>query len=158
MTTANQTRPHKRSSYATRAPFLPLPPSRVISASLDRAVWERDRGVCKKCGLDLDAVRALLDGYYASTIIETLRDANRATAITRCYAEAMWLGNAAAYPHRLWERHHIVSVAEGGETVLENLETLCGNCHAVETKKLAKRLGLHRRRHSYRPHIPEELR
>ena len=105
MTTANQaqSRPHKRGPVRHTGPFLPLPPSRAISAALDRAVWERDRGVCKECGLDLEAVRALLDGYYASAIIETHHDANRAMAITRCYARAMWLENAEAYPHRLWD-------------------------------------------------------
>jgi 5-methylcytosine-specific restriction endonuclease McrA len=130
----------------------------VIPAALDRAIWERDRGVCKKCGIDLDAVRALLDGYYAAALVETHHDANRAMAITRCYAQAMYPGNADAYPHRLWQRNHVISVAEGGETVLENMETLCTICHKGETKKLAKRLGLHRRRHSYRPHFPEEIR
>ena len=156
MTTVNQARPNKRSPYATRAPFLPIPTHRAISAALDRAVWERDRGVCHKCGTDLEEIRAQLDAYFAAAK-RLLLDDESATEQARTYGALLYGEHARAWPHRLWERHHIVSVSEGGHTTLDNLRTLCEPCHQAETKKLAGRLALHRKRHGYRPHIPEGL-
>ena len=46
---------------------------------------------------------------------------------------------AAGWPYHTcrdwWEADHIIPFSEGGETVLENMRTLCYPCHKHRTKK-----------------------
>lgn len=74
---------------------------------LRKAVFRRDRGMCKLCEADNEY------GY--------------------------------------WEADHIVPVSEGGGCCgLENMRTLCGDCHNKETAKLKRRLSLKRFRRSFK--------
>lgn len=46
------------------------------------------------------------------------------------------------YEGGLWEADHIIPVSEGGGGCgLDNLRTLCGDCHKQETKLLRSRLA-----------------
>lgn len=47
---------------------------------------------------------------------------------------------------RLWQIDHRVPLADGGSCHIYNLRLLCVPCHKGETAKLARRLGLKRRR------------
>jgi 5-methylcytosine-specific restriction enzyme A len=83
---------------------------RSDSGYLRGCVWERDQGVCAKCGLDTKQFMVHRHGrYYGHT-------------------------------GHLWQADHIKPVVEGGgECGLGNLRTLCTACHKAETKELAAR-------------------
>lgn len=104
-------------------------------------LFERDRGVCARCRCDTEAMRQDIE-----------RQANE-------YARIVY-GPLADRPIRippLCDGDHIIPLSEGGQDVPENMRTLCLACHKIETAKLQGRLAIRRRRHAYRPHIPDEL-
>ena len=133
-----------------------------------RMVFERDHGICARCGLDSERMQQRYAGIW-----EVMRRRSPYNAPwrvpgerwKRCAGErqlAVWLrrepqlkrarasrmarGRAAGLPvHRLtswWEAHHKVAVAEGGGGCgLDGLETLCVVCHAKETGALRRRLN-----------------
>lgn len=90
-----------------------------------RKVWQRDRGVCTKCGKDTNARR---------------RQINRARqgdpAAYRRMLEALELTPVEARK-TLWEAHHKHPVSRGGGACgLKGFATLCVWCH----KKVSSRL------------------
>lgn len=106
------------------------------------AVQRRDHGVCALCGADAGYVARVLwrlsqrpyyhnpDGIDAANLIR-----------------AQWGRRGSDRGYSLWEADHIVPVAEGGGGCdLDGYRTLCVPCHRAESAKLAKRLGLKRRR------------
>lgn len=74
------------------------------------AVWQRDNGICQSCGTD---IKAAIDDW------ENRRDYKRTRPT--------------------WECDHIVPFSEGGVTVLENMRTLCVDCHKKRTAEWRKR-------------------
>lgn len=100
-----------------------------------KKVFERDRGVCKLCGLDTEAVMSEKTAAHMACGVGP-RDAQ-----TRALKEilAVW-----GYPNLrrrvLWDMDHIVAVALGGTNVMDNLRTLCMPCHKMQTKNLMKHL------------------
>ena len=83
-------------------------------------VWERDKGVCAKCGVDAVAGKFHTNG-------SPRRNKPRNTG-------------------DLWQVDHIKPVIEGGgECGLDNLRTLCTDCHKQETKELAARRARERK-------------
>jgi len=78
-------------------------------------VFDRDKGVCSKCGVDTKAGLSLF----------TQRTGNNTG--------------------HLWQADHIKPVAEGGgECGLDNIRTLCTACHKEATAELRRRLSLSR--------------
>jgi 5-methylcytosine-specific restriction endonuclease McrA len=91
---------------------------------LRERVFERDRGVCARCGIDAAAA-------WAS--IRRLRGPRRQAAL------AAW-GVRGKTRYSLWDADHIVPVVEGGgECDLDNLRTLCLRCHREATAELRGR-------------------
>jgi 5-methylcytosine-specific restriction endonuclease McrA len=45
----------------------------------------------------------------------------------------------------LWEADHIVEVSNGGESILENTQTLCVPCHKAKTKRMHRERARQRR-------------
>lgn len=89
---------------------------RTDAAYLRECCWRRDKGICAACGVDAMASKS-----------------NRPTP---------WLRTG-----HLWQADHIVPVAEGGgECDLDNIRTLCTQCHKQATKQLAARLAAARKR------------
>src|SRR5262249_53341517 len=89
---------------------------------LRAAVFERDRGVCARCGLDAEALR---------------RDKRKMDYNARRQFEKDWGGRK-----HLWDADHIVPVVEGGgECGLANMRTLCLKCHRIVTSELRNRLA-----------------
>lgn len=89
---------------------------------LRQAVFERDRGVCSKCGLDTVKLERQL--WELETPSE--RDALK---------ERMGMP-----PHRssFWDADHVVPVVEGGGLCdLSNMTTLCCPCHFAKKKAKA---------------------
>jgi len=79
-------------------------------------VWERDRGVCAVCGKD-----AVADKFNRNGSPRT---------------------NRARGTGDLWQADHIKPVIEGGgECGLDNLRTLCTECHLKETAALRARMA-----------------
>lgn len=125
-------------------------------------VWKRDKGICARCGFDTQACRRELDDLWVKTYwrppyrpdsphwftqsqIDRVQDeAWKAYCARR--KQLIQEGRLDCRGH-LWEANHIVPVVEGGADLgLDNLETLCLRCHKEETRKLARRRALARRK------------
>jgi 5-methylcytosine-specific restriction endonuclease McrA len=88
---------------------------------LRRAIRKRDRGVCRACGLDTNALRREIRGRGRSARLREL----------------------GFLPRRsLWELDHVVPLIDGGGHEPSNLQTLCVPCHrkksADETRARAR--------------------
>jgi 5-methylcytosine-specific restriction protein A len=91
-------------------------------------VHARDKGVCVACGRDCDALHRK---------IRVTKWARR----KRRMAE-LGLPEYLLRRRRYWEVDHIQPVIEGGGSCgLENLRTLCWECHRKVTRELALRRG-----------------
>lgn len=111
-------------------------------------MFERDRGVCARCGLDtmerLRRLRSLRRRRYRPALLEEAR------TLAEGFESAIEI--AASRPvvrirRTLWQADHIRAVVEGGGGCgLENLRTLCLPCHRAETADLLRRRGEARRR------------
>ena len=93
-------------------------------------VWERDKGVCAACGQDSVAGKSHRNGSPRQ--------------------------NRAHQTGDLWQADHIRPVIEeGGECGLENLRTLCTECHKKETALLAARNAEKKRQEAAQKRIDE---
>jgi 5-methylcytosine-specific restriction endonuclease McrA len=91
---------------------------------LRQRVFERDHGICFRCGVDCQ--KALLE-------------MKRARGPARLRLVQAW--GLARNRKSLWDADHIVPVAEGGgECDLDNMRTLCLKCHKLQTSALRERL------------------
>lgn len=104
--------------------------SRTNWGSIRRRIFERDAGYCLLCKIDL-AIRE--DRHTKQPGLWPKQDDNF---------------------RDLFECDHIIPVIEGGSWELENLRTLCRQCHKAETAKLRKRLAQKRKESDERA-IPE---
>ena len=92
---------------------------------LREKVFERDRGVCAKCGADTVALR---------------RDLRKLDYAARRAFLKSW-GLREGSRKSLWDADHIVPVAEGGgQCDLANMRTLCLKCHREATATLRARM------------------
>jgi 5-methylcytosine-specific restriction endonuclease McrA len=111
-------------------------------------LWERDRGVCVRCGLDTQELEAAIRELRfpgEQTIWHRLRGAEPTFGSWEAVS-ALIRAIDSPWPESLWECHHRHALAEGGEPCgLDGLETLCWRCHAAETAALAARLAKARR-------------
>jgi 5-methylcytosine-specific restriction endonuclease McrA len=103
----------------------------VLSGTyLKHCVWKRDKGVCAGCGVDCDRIKRAI--HYANYRWQEKHDILKQLGFT-------------GWSLHLWEAHHIVPVIRGGADHLDNLLTLCVNCHKIETAKLAAERALERK-------------
>lgn len=94
-------------------------------------MFQRDRGTCLRCGLDLVALRAKL-----AELLAGVRGDDGSAYRAASERVAPFYGSAG----ELWNVDHAVPVAEGGgQCGLENLRTLCVPCHRIESAALAAR-------------------
>jgi 5-methylcytosine-specific restriction enzyme A len=92
---------------------------------LREKVFERDRGVCAKCGADTTRLRG---------------DARKLDYAARRRFFLEW-GFRDGSRKSLWDADHILPVAEGGgQCDLANMRTLCLRCHREATAALRLRL------------------
>ena len=91
------------------------------------AVFDRDHGICARCGLSTDLLERALREIRAKFSRGKARDI------------ALLLGlNPDRATH--WDAHHKTAVIEGGgAATLDGFETLCERCHKAETAELAGR-------------------
>jgi len=114
-------------------------------------VWKRDRGVCALCGCDTEKIERILravqryahdEGIYRWPDPDSPPH-HRASAPHITWKLRQILGFTRDH---LWEMDHIKPVIEGGGLCgLENLRTLCTECHDRETARLRARLAKRRR-------------
>ncbi|MCA1612054.1 MAG: HNH endonuclease [Thermoanaerobaculia bacterium] len=110
------------------------------SAARER-VFERDRGVCARCGLDTEDLKGRLAAMRRrNPVPDALEEARRLSSgferAVLLRARRPWI----AIRRALWEADHVVPVVEGGGGCgLDNLRTLCIPCHHAETRGLARR-------------------
>lgn len=90
-------------------------------------VFQRDRGVCAKCGCDTEKLRRILrfvrgyNGFYSLHEIGF---------------------NGGRHKGELWQADHVVECANGGwGKGLDNFRTLCTPCHKSETARLMRELA-----------------
>lgn len=79
-------------------------------------VFDRDNGVCARCGLDCEKAKRV---YWA--ILDS--------PAQWFYADLINIVEGRS----LWEADHINERANGGSDSLDNLQTLCRNCHRVKS-------------------------
>jgi 5-methylcytosine-specific restriction endonuclease McrA len=128
-----------------------------------RAVWERDKGICAICGVNVEAVRQKCSwrNIYQGKPPHQYDQRFRPNGINSPFDHARWERALATFNrHQIqwtkaaqkrldkmfslgwprdncrdwWEADHIIPHSEGGEYVLENMRTLCIPCHKARTK------------------------
>ena len=121
-----------------------------------KLVFERDKGVCAKCGLDTEALQQAINWFRSLGCRMDFQDREAGKRWAE-WATHSWptvtdfvraIGKAARkWPAELWECNHIVPLAEGGPLAdITNLETLCACCHADHTAALMGRIAKAKRR------------
>ncbi len=91
---------------------------------LRERVFERDRGVCARCGLDCTA---------------EFRRLKKLRGVARAKAAQEW---KVGRRRSLWDADHIVPVVEGGgECDISNMQTVCLKCHRQLTAELRARVA-----------------
>ncbi|NBQ67324.1 MAG: HNH endonuclease [Nitrosomonadaceae bacterium] len=101
---------------------------RTSNSYLRRCVRSRDKGICVECKLDCIKLRRQLRAALKAgdqTVVAALKQQYPRLKPNRSY----------------WEADHIVEVVNGGGCCgLENLRTVCVECHLKKTIALNKQL------------------
>lgn len=91
-------------------------------------VFQRDRGVCAKCGLDTEKLKQVL---YRVRMEKGDQDYRM---LLNYYKEKY--GYDFNLEKHMWEADHTVAVClGGGQATLDEYQTLCIVCHRKKTKK-----------------------
>jgi 5-methylcytosine-specific restriction endonuclease McrA len=101
---------------------------------LRQAVRKRDKGVCAECGCRTAKLTRVLR-HAAKAYASLSKKRGGASRFWRDAAEVLDLlqwSRGKSY----WEADHILEVANGGETCLENMQTLCRPCHKEKTRRM----------------------
>lgn len=109
-------------------------------AAQRHAVYCRDQGVCADCGFDAGKLERILKHAQYS-------DTWRSNHHPAYYWKRDLLRQIGLVPDQsLWEAAHIVEVVDGGgECGLDNLRTLCRECHKRKTAESRRRRARQRR-------------
>ncbi len=119
-------------------------------------VWARDNGKCTKCGRLL-SIKAIYDSviwepfapvskedWLPEWIAEWLRENSYNIKVRAIMTDGFLQGKKFGPYLQLAEIDHIVAICNGGDHLsLENLQTLCHDCHIHKTKidlKIRKRV------------------
>lgn len=101
------------------------------------AIFERDRGVCKLCGTNVDKFHKLVYTTTMDKVMDNLEKINyifgtklRKDSPVRDIVHSLFHHK----DRRVWEIDHIIPVAKGGGICgLDNFQTLCLGCHRRKT-------------------------
>jgi len=100
-------------------------------------VFKRDRGICKKCGLDTEKLRTLL-------LEVRHKSEDKYLELIKFYRTKFGFGFNLA--EHFYEVDHLVPVhAGGGSCGLDNLQLLCRVCHRNKTRMEQKRKRMRRK-------------
>lgn len=92
-------------------------------------VKRRDNEICANCGRDCALIKRIFDHAGISILKYVWAD----RSLHPYYMIMRYFGFTPL--KHTWESNHIMAVADGGEHILENLETLCIPCHKQVTKQ-----------------------
>ncbi len=96
-------------------------------------VWQRDHGICARCGLDTEEEQKRLQGLWVAWRNSDYRGRRVAHEALQQALQPYGLDTPC---RSLWEAHHVKPVSEGGgECGLDGYETLCLKCHKRETRE-----------------------
>jgi len=96
---------------------------------LRERVYERDRGICSRCGLDTVE-------FYRRLRVLPAKERRRLRSRL----------DLPATRTSFWDADHVLAVAEGGgECDLDNMRTLCLWCHGDATAALRQRMRARKR-------------
>lgn len=93
---------------------------RSSAETMRRHMFRRDKGICVACGCDTEKLQRVL-------------------RLVRFSGSERWrLFRKLGFNEgrALWEADHIIEVCNGGETHLDNMQTLCVPCHKQKTRKM----------------------
>lgn len=128
--------PKGRRSWCSTKCYQDRCPSEVI-----RRLYDRDKGVCSLCGLDAN--------WEHRTYCAKLEALAEGCNGWESGAETRRLLRPHGMPHSRtdiwWHADHIKEFSEGGETVLENMQTLCIPCHKKKTAEFLRKKAFRRK-------------
>ena len=113
--------------------------------ALRKAVWKRDRGICRACGLNTGELKR--ERFVRLLIGKQKGGGRRRSAVLRRRAALKaWRARLCQLgfdPRRSpWEADHILPVFRGGGSCgLEGIQTLCQPCHRTKTREDAEKYG-----------------
>jgi 5-methylcytosine-specific restriction protein A len=113
---------------------------RTNAGQLRSYVFARDKGVCAECGCDTEKIKRVVD--YAGQSFKNMErygEQLRRRASLGWWTQEVWAIYRAMgfnYHGHLWEADHVVAHSEGGESCLENVQTLCIPCHKAKTRSM----------------------
>lgn len=104
-----------------------------------KQVFERDRGVCRQCGLDTEQLKSLLLRVRLEKGEAAYRE------LVRRYRAKYRFG--FELEKHYWEADHVKAVClGGGSATLDNLTTLCLPCHRKKTRWDLRKLRRRRKK------------
>ena len=112
---------------------------RTSGSSLRYHIKQRDKGVCAACGLDTERLERIAE--HAKRSLYEIKNGIGATKgwwspHTVRSIDVFFMGFGFNRNQSFWEADHIVELVNGGETSLENTQTLCVPCHKAKTKQM----------------------
>lgn len=117
------------SKLCSEEAFIQLQLHQGHSRAIRWIVQRRDNEICAECGRDCKLVKRIFDRVGSSILKYEWRDRS-----LHPYYMVMRYFGFTPYKHT-WEADHIVELRDGGEHLLENLQTLCIPCHKRKTKR-----------------------
>jgi 5-methylcytosine-specific restriction protein A len=120
---------------------------RTSPSAARESVFERDLGVCSRCGTNTQKLRERLRRFRRRRprpeVVAEAREIARGFEIA---VEVLDSRPIVRFRRSFWEADHVLPVVEGGGGCgLDNLRTLCIPCHRAATAELTGR-RVHRRR------------
>jgi hypothetical protein len=97
-------------------------------SQLRKQVEERDRGRCWKCGIETYELRDAVSYVH----FKIQQHSPGWPFSFKQFVNALGRG-ARRWPRTLWDMDHRIPKSEGGSDELENLQTLCLDCHDRKT-------------------------
>lgn len=102
---------------------------RGSSKEIRKALIKRDNEICAYCRVDCKLIKRIFDHAGKSIGNYTWKDRS-------LHPHFMILRHFGFKPFsHSWEADHIIEVRDGGDHLLENLQTLCIPCHKKKTKR-----------------------
>ena len=105
------------------------------SGPLRSVVFDRDKGMCARCGLDCRAFELRMRKR-----VSWAKRAGRFVFLTRLRNACIKRG----FDHwndSHWQADHILARHEGGDSQMSNIQTLCIPCHKHKTAQMRTRLA-----------------
>lgn len=118
----------------------------LSQAALRKAVLERSKGLCERCGLDAVGLRERLDTLKRFADGGSRNALNEWKALVHMLVRDGFPRSALEAPGAvLWNAAHLRARVQNGRDAPENCALWCLSCHAKDTKALSKSRAASRR-------------